>query len=213
MALTDDTLPSCVTIEVSGRRNPPGWAVKQRHLIDRMDRAARFFAERYTRPDGTLIWRDQWPGMDGSDDGYESFVYFPLFYSWGAAEHVHELARREWDAVTRQFTAYGQVYHEFDAYYDWMHHGEGYTYFYFLGLADPTVTQDRSRALRFAGMYRGEDPEAPNWDPDADDPLADHRQPGPRLRCRPRIGSRIARCWPIISLRTRISPDTRAQIR
>ena len=54
-----------------------------------------------------------------------------------------------WDAVTRQFTAYGQVHNEFDAYYDWMHHGESSLYIYYFGLADPYVTRDRDRALRF----------------------------------------------------------------
>jgi hypothetical protein len=157
--------PSLATVEVTGRRNPPNWAVKQRYLIDLMNRAAPAFVERYCRPDGTLIWRDEWPGMDGSDDGYESFLSFPLFYILGGGEHVHELGRREWDAVTWQFTEYGQVYREYDAYYDWMHHGESYTYLSYLAMANPDHHIDRTRALRFAGMYNGEDPEAPNWDP------------------------------------------------
>jgi hypothetical protein len=183
MALPDGTLPSSVTIDVLGRQNPPGWAVKQRHLIELMDRAARFFVERYTRPDGTLIWRDRWPGMDGSDDGYESFVSFPLLYIVGGGEHVHELARKEWNAVTWQFTEYGQVYREFDAYYDWMHHGESYTYTYYLALANPDHHTDRSRALRFASMYCGHDAEAPNWDSEfrlIRSPINGSR--GPRLR-------------------------------
>lgn len=158
-----NTLP---TIDFTARQPPPSWAVRQRHLITLMNQAAPRFVERYTRPDGTLIWREKWPGMDGSDDGYESFLSFPLFYILGGGEHVHELARREWNAVTWQFTQYGQVYREFDAYYDWMHHGESYTYIYYLGLADPLHYMDRSRALRFAAMYIGEDPEAPNWDPE-----------------------------------------------
>ena len=95
------------------------------------------FVEKYTRDDGTLIWRDAWPGMDGSDDGYESFYNFPLYYALGGPEEIHRLSRKLWDAVTRQFTGYGQIHNEFDAYYDWMHHGESYTYFYFFGLADP----------------------------------------------------------------------------
>jgi len=154
------------TIAVTGRQNPPNWAVKQRHLIDLLDRAATLFVERYTRPDGTLVWRKEWPGMDGSDDGYESFVSFPLFYVLGGGEHVHELARKQWNAVTWQFTEYGQVHREFDAYYDWMHHGESSTYIYYLGLANPYHHVDRRRALRFAAMYVGDDPDAPNWDPD-----------------------------------------------
>ena len=155
-----------VTIRAHGRVRPPDWAVKQRYLIDRMNEAATDFVARYTRPDGTLIWRAQWPGMDGSDDGYESFVSFPLFYLLGGSERVHELARREWSAITWQFTEYGQVYREYDAYYDWMHHGESSTYIYYLGMADPDHHVDRTRALRFAAMYTGGDPEAPNWDPD-----------------------------------------------
>jgi hypothetical protein len=144
---------------------PPAWALQQRHLIRCMDEAAAQFVRRYTREDGTLIWRDTWPGMDGSDDGYESFQNFPLFYALGGSEEVHRLSRLEWDAVTRQFTAYGQIYREFDAYYDWMHHGESSIYFYYFGLADPAVARDRERALRFAAMYTGDDPEAPNYDP------------------------------------------------
>lgn len=146
--------------------SPPEWALLQRHLLAAMSAAAEAFVARYTREDGTLIWRDAWPGMDGSDDGYESFGNFALFYALGGRETVHRLARRQWEAVTRQFTAYGQIYREFDAYYDWMHHGESYTYLYFLGLADPEDPPFVERARRFAAMYLGDDPEAPNYDPE-----------------------------------------------
>jgi hypothetical protein len=76
------------------------------------------------------------------------------------------MARKEWDAITWQFTEYGQVHREFDAYYDWMHHGESYTYNYYLALANPHHYVERRRALRFAAMYIGEDPKARNWDPE-----------------------------------------------
>jgi hypothetical protein len=157
---------SLTAIVVTGRQPPPAWAIRQRHLIDLMNRAARHFVERYTRPDGTLIWRDEWPGMDGSDDAYESFLSFPLFYILGGDETILQLAHHEWNAITWQFTEYGQVYREFDAYYDWMHHGESYTYLYYLALADPEHTIDLRRTVRFADMYTGRDPEVPNWDPE-----------------------------------------------
>jgi hypothetical protein len=157
-------IPAWPTVEVSRRAVPPSWAVMERFLIDVMNRAAVHFVERYTRPDGTLVWREEWPGMDGSDDGYESFGTFPLFYTLGGSEEVHRLARRQWNAVTWQFTQYGQIYRDFDGYYDWMHHGESSQYIYYFGLADPYAYQDRRRALRFAAMYIGEDAEAPNWD-------------------------------------------------
>ena len=152
------------TIEVNGRNTPTEWAVRQRHLFEMMDRAAPKFVDKYTRPDGTFIWRDEWPGMDGSDDGYESYLSFPLFYILGGNEEIHSMARRLWTAVTWQFTQFGTVVREFDKYYDWMHHGEAYTYLHYLGMADPDNYIDRQRALKFAAMYMGEDPEAPNWD-------------------------------------------------
>ena len=151
-------------LKAEKRRTPPDWAVKQRHLIDQMNRGAIKFVEHYTRPDGTLIWRDTWPGMDGSDDGYESFLSFPLLYLLGGSDELHSLARRLWNSVTSQFTEYGQVEQEYDGYYDWMHHGESSTYFYYLAMCDPSHTLDRSRALRFAGFYNGDDPNVPNWD-------------------------------------------------
>ncbi|HIG16791.1 MAG TPA: hypothetical protein EYQ31_05595, partial [Candidatus Handelsmanbacteria bacterium] len=53
---------------------------------------------------------------------------------------------------------------EFVAGFDWFHHSESYTYIYYLGLADPEHYIDRNRALRYARMYTGDDPLAPNWD-------------------------------------------------
>jgi hypothetical protein len=143
---------------------PPEWALLQRHLLREMYPAAREFLARYTRPDLSLIWRDKWPGMDGSDDGYESYYNFPLYYALGGPADLNPLSRRLWDAVTLQFTRYGQVYQEFDAYYDWMHHGESYVNFYFFGLADPADPKFRARALRFAGFYLNETPGVENWD-------------------------------------------------
>ncbi|MCU0961812.1 MAG: hypothetical protein MUF48_17090 [Pirellulaceae bacterium] len=156
-------LATVVIVETAA---PPAWALWERQLLAQLYPAAIEFVQKYTRSDGTLIWRDQWPGMDGSDDGYESFYNFPLYYALGGPAELDALSRRLWEAVTRQFTQYGQVHHEFDGYYDWMHHGEAYTNFYFFGLADPTNAVFRERSLRFAGLYLGEDPEAPNYDPE-----------------------------------------------
>ncbi len=158
-------LPSLASVEISTPAPPPAWALWQRHLLEQLYPAALEFVQKYTRPDGTLIWRDVWPGMDGSDDGYESFYNFPLYYALGGSPEILAIAHKEWDAVTRQFTRYGQVYREFDGYYDWMHHGESYVNFYFFGLANPTHRKVRERAKRFAGLYLNEDPAAQNYDP------------------------------------------------
>jgi hypothetical protein len=138
----------------------------QRYLIEQMSQAAIEFVEKYTRKDGTLIWRDEWPGMDGSDDGYEAFLSFPLLYLIGGSEHLLSEGQRLWEAVTRQFTEYGQIHNEYDGNYDWMHHGESGTYFHYLCMADPKHVENLKRADRFSKMYMGEDPEAPNYDPD-----------------------------------------------
>jgi hypothetical protein len=144
----------------------PAWAILQRRLIDGMSEAALWFVDRYTNPDGTLRWaREVWPGMDGSDDAYESFSNLPLLYLLGGDQRLRSTAQFEWDAITWQFTEYGQVYREFDAYYDWMHHGESLLSLYYLGLAGPNGPKAHRRAVRFAGFYTGEDPTAPNYDP------------------------------------------------
>lgn len=143
---------------------PPEWALLQRQLMKALYPAAMEFVNKYTRPDGTLIWRDEWPGMDGSDDGYESFYNFPLYYALGGPQEIDALSRKLWEGVTRQFTGYGQIVDEFDGGYDWMHHGEAYTNFYFFGLADPTDKKMRDRAIKFAEMYFDDGTEKSNFD-------------------------------------------------
>ncbi len=112
------------TVDLRVKGTPPEWALWERHLLKFLYPAALEYVDKYTNPDGTLIWRDEWPGMDGSDDGYESFYNFPLYAALGGPMEIDSLARYLWEGVTKQFTAYGQVYDEFDAGYDWMHHGE-----------------------------------------------------------------------------------------
>lgn len=145
---------------------PPDWARRQRELLAASEEAAYTFVDRYTRPDGTLRWRESWPGMDGSDDPYEAFQGLPMLYLLGGGERLLELAHRQWEAVTRQWTAYGQIHREYDAYYDWMHHGEADNLLRLLGMADPRNPRLRERAVRFASFYTGEDSAAPNYDPD-----------------------------------------------
>ena len=153
-------------IRVEAPVAPPRWAVLERELLSRLDAAAEEFVARYTRDDGSLIWRDEWPGMDGSDDPYEAFMYLALLYSLGGSEKVYDLARQMWDAITWQWTQYGTIEREFDGYYDWMHHGESNLFHYFFGLTKPESLVDRQRAVNFARMYNGEDPLAPNYDPE-----------------------------------------------
>ncbi len=147
-----------------GRRTPPHWAVRQRALMQQMERAAAPFVAHATRPDGTLVWRRQWTSMDGTDNAYEAFLSFPLFYLLGASDDMLGLARREFDAITWQFEDYGTVEREFVTGFDWFHHSESYTYLYYLAMADPDGYKERARAVKFAAMYTGDDPLAPNYD-------------------------------------------------
>jgi len=150
--------------QVKSKAAAPEWAKLEREIITQLNEVAPEFVARYTRSDGSIIWRDEWPSMDGSDDPYEAFMYLALFYTIGGSEEVYELARKMWDAITVQWTEYGQIYREFDGYYDWMHHGEGYLFHYFFGLTKPESLIDRQRAARFSGMYTGKDQEAKNYD-------------------------------------------------
>jgi hypothetical protein len=144
----------------------PDWSRLQQELIVKVRSAAKEFVKRYTRPDGTLFWRSEWPGMDGSDDPYEAFQYFALFYAFTGDDEVYELAQKMWDSITWQWTEYGQIHREFDGYYDWMHHGEANLFHYFFGLTKPESLKDRTRAVRFANLYNGRDPSVENYDAD-----------------------------------------------
>jgi hypothetical protein len=151
-------------LELTDLTPPPAWALMERHLLRLLPAAARAYVKRYTRADGSLLWREEWPGMDGSDDAYEAFFNFPLLAAIGGDLELDQLARFEWEAVTKQFTEFGQVYREYDAYYDWMHHGESNLLLYFFGLTDPRDTRMHARTMRFARMFTGQDPEADNYD-------------------------------------------------
>ncbi len=155
---------SMKSASITSKAPAPEWAKLEREIITTLNEVAPEFVARYTRSDGSLIWRDQWPSMDGSDDPYEAFMYLALFYTIGGSEEVYQLARKMWDAITLQWTEYGQIHREFDGYYDWMHHGEGYLFHYFFGLTKPDSLIDRQRAARFAAMYTGKDLLAPNYD-------------------------------------------------
>ncbi|MFH1571238.1 MAG: hypothetical protein ABIL09_24835, partial [Gemmatimonadota bacterium] len=95
---------------------------------------------------------------------------WPVFYAAGGADRLRELSQRQYDAITRQFAGYDSghghpmVVKEYEQGYDWMHQGEGYLFFYLLGLSDPAHVVNRERAARYAGFYLNEDPAAPNYD-------------------------------------------------
>ncbi len=157
------SVPGIVTIESNVPVSPQGWAVMERKLLDVISESAVRFAEHYTRSGGTLIWKTT--GSASLDDLPESFYNFPLLYALGGDARLRDLSFREWNATLRQLTYDFHVLHnEFAKHGDWFHIGEGWLYFYFLGLVDPTDHETVARARRYAGLYMNEEPEAPNYD-------------------------------------------------
>ena len=168
-----------VTIQATKVAAPPAWALLERNLIELMEQSARQFVKKYTERGGaTLLAEDL-------DDLYEQFYNYGLLYAIGGADDLLDLHLQQWNAATRisdesiqhrpnlheDFIRVYQpsIHNEFwnlDAAAEWHHLGEGGTAFYHMGLGDPTISENVRRARRFAAMFIGEDPEAPNWDPD-----------------------------------------------
>ena len=173
------------TIESSTPTRPPAWALLERRLIDAIDEAAPIFLEKYTRPGGALIWREDYPG-DGvwADDLYEAFFNWPHYYALGGSTYTGEMAVQEWNAVTLQIEYdYGRAHREFISDDDWFHNGENYIYFYHLGMADATNAEMMRRAplCRFLSGRRSRGAQLrPPAPPGA---LALQWQPGAAFQC------------------------------
>lgn len=154
------------TVTASQRTVLPRWAVLERRLIDAIDTAAPIFLEKYTRPGGSLVWREDYPG-DGvwADDLYEAFFNWPHYHALGGSDYTGTKSFEQWNAVTRQIEQdYGRAHREFISDDDWFHNAENYIYFYHLGMADPTSREMMRRAQRFAGFYMNAEPDLPNYD-------------------------------------------------
>jgi hypothetical protein len=145
----------------------PGWAVLQRRLLHEIDHAVSPFLERYTTPEGSLIWHDRLPAptRDGADDFYEPFFNWPLAYLMGAGRRLLELSHRQHRAITVQLTRLGYLKDEFERGYDAFHQGESLMFFYNLCMADPGDARLRDLAVRFAELYAGDQDGIDNYDP------------------------------------------------
>ncbi len=187
-------MPEMVSIKATDICAPPGWALMERNLISLMEEAAPMMVKKYTEPGGALYFAEDF------DDLYEQFYNWCLFYGIGADESLLNFALQEWNATTRisddsfnhrlrhnDFTKVFRpsMHNEFwnlAQAMEWHHLGEGNMAFYDFGVACPTVSENVRRARRFAAMFIGEDPEAPNYDPEYKilrSPF--HSSQGPRL--------------------------------
>ena len=178
--------PDLVTIVADQIGSPPGWALLQRQLMSTIEEGSESYVDRYGERGGARFYGDC------VDDLYEQFYNWGLLYAIGGGQRVLDMSLTAWNAITRynddgivhrvkhpEFRhgraqrKYNQQIH--NEYYnqqtqsgagsaEWHHMGEGNQAFYNFGLADPTISENVRRARRFAAMFIGEDPEAPNFD-------------------------------------------------
>ena len=171
------SIPGLVSIKATEITPPPGWALMERNLIGLMEEAAPMMVKKYTEPGGALYYAEDF------DDLYEQFYNWGLLYAIGGDECLLDLALQEWNATTRisddsfnhrlrhnNFTKVFRpsMHNEFwnlEQAAEWHHLGEGNMAFYDFGVACPIISENVRRARRFAAMFIGEDPNAPNYDP------------------------------------------------
>jgi hypothetical protein len=165
-----------VTLSVSTPMSPPAWALLERELLRANAAACQEFYQRYFDERGYLLCVERWGGDDGPDDAIENCTDWPILHALGAPDAVLRLYKKAWEGHLRQYTAAktkdvpfardGMYYKEFPVMFDWLHNAEGLTPFNVQGLSDPYDPAFRRRVRRFAGFYLGEDPGAPNYDPE-----------------------------------------------
>jgi hypothetical protein len=154
----------------------PAWALLERQLLRANSAAAERFAAKYLDERGYLLHTPRWGTLnDGPDDAIETFYNWTLLHALGGSDSVLSLYKKALDGHLRQYGEVrskvtdladnGAYYKEFITQSDWFHIGEGSRAFMMLGLSDPNDPVYRERMKRFAAMYIGEDPDAPNYDP------------------------------------------------
>jgi len=163
------------TLEATVLTPPPAWAVLERKLLDTMSEAALAVSEKYNYADGSPTF------VDDVDDVYESRAGRGLLYAMGGWDQLLPTALNEWNAATRcfddgvrgpetrhpdDFAQLHKEYYNLGQAFEWFHQGEGNQALYELGIADAANPEHRRRAARFADLFTGDDPDAPNYDPE-----------------------------------------------
>ncbi|MGA1147463.1 MAG: hypothetical protein ACO3YU_10770, partial [Candidatus Nanopelagicales bacterium] len=146
----------------------------EQQLLKANSDAVEAFADRYLDERGYLLHTIRWGTLDGPDDAIETYYNWTLLHALGGSSSVLDLYKKGLEGHLQQYgelrtelteLAKNGAYHkEFITQSDWFHTGEGMRGFLLMGLADPTDSLLRNRMTRFARMYMGEDPEAPNYD-------------------------------------------------
>ena len=163
------------TIVVDTPMQAPAWARLERQILAAAVPACREFFQKYYDERGYLQAFLRWGANDGPDDAFENFNRWPELHALGADDEILRIYLKAWEGMTRQYSEArtrdvpagrdGMYVKDFSAQSDWMHHGEGLQLFNRMALSAPDLPVYRERARRFAGLYMGEDPDAPNYDP------------------------------------------------
>jgi hypothetical protein len=153
----------------------PAWALLERKLLADSVPACREFFNKYYDSRGYLQCFLRWGANDGPDDAFENFNRWPELHALGADDEILQLYLKGHEGMIRQYSEAkttdvpagrdGMYVKEYSAQSDWMHHGEGLQLFNRMALSAPARPEYRDRVQRFAGFYMGEDPSAPNYDP------------------------------------------------
>jgi len=167
---------SSSTLSIDSPMPAPKWAQMERQLLAENVPAAREFFKKYFDDRGYLLCFVRWGANDGPDDAFENFNHWPELHALGASDEIVQMYLKGHEGMIRQYTEAkttklvpagvdGMYYKEFSTLSDWQHHGEGLQLFNRMALSVPTDPTYLERVRRFAGLYMGEDPEAPNYDP------------------------------------------------
>ena len=167
-------MPATVVIDTP--MPAPAWARLERQILAASAPACREFFDKYYDARGYLQAFLRWGANDGPDDAFENFNRWPELHALGGSDEILELYLKAGEGMIRQYSEAkttdvpagrgGMYVKEFSAQSDWMHHGEGLQLFNRMALSAPNQPAYRDRVRRFAGLYMGEDPAAPNYDPE-----------------------------------------------
>lgn len=152
----------------------PEWAKLERRLLAEQVPLCLEFANKYYDERGYVQCFLRWGANDGPDDAFENTADWPQLHALGASDEIMRVFLHTWNGMIRQYSEArtvetpagrdGMLFKEFPAQSDWMHHGEAMRTFNLLGLSAPQLPIYQVRARRWAGLYMGEDPDAPNYD-------------------------------------------------
>ena len=164
-----------LTVHITTPMRAPAWALLEQQALRYNSIAVEKFAEKYVDSRGYLAHTPRWGTLDGPDDAIETFWNWTLLHALGGRDSVLSLYKKAQEGHWKQYNelrtklttlaANGAYSKEFITQSDWFHTGEGMRAFLLLGLADPNDELYSQRSKRFAAMYTGQDPEAPNYDP------------------------------------------------